>query len=82
VPDGHAGVWALGVSFQQQATQRLWHFTGGRWTGPQRPAFGGTAGELLQLAAVPGTGSVWGAGIVAHGDKLDGLIAIDGPTPR
>jgi hypothetical protein len=82
MPDGHGGLWALGGSSHFGVSQRLWHYTGGVWRVPISPRFGGSTGELAQLAAVPGTDSVWGAGALRLGASTAGLIAVDGPTPR
>jgi hypothetical protein len=83
VPDGRGGLWALGVSYQDGAlvSQRLWHYAGGRWRAPIEPTFGGSRGELMQLTAVPGVDTLWGVGSVAHKSSLNGLIAVEGPTP-
>jgi hypothetical protein len=80
VPDGNGGLWALGVCLAQSRTH-LWHFTSGKWSAPISPKFGGTAAAPLQLAAVPGTGSVWAVGALERGSRVDALIGIDGPTP-
>jgi hypothetical protein len=80
-PDGSGGVWAVAGGLEAPSL-RIWHLTGGTWTGPSTPSFGSSHRILFQLAAVPGTSSVWGAGAVAHGSSADGLIALVGPTPR
>jgi hypothetical protein len=79
-PDGHGGIWAAagGVAVTKV---RLWHLTGGTWTS-STPAFGSSQRTLFQLAAVPGSSSVWGVGVIARGKRYDGLIALVGPTPR
>ncbi len=82
VPDGNGGLWALGTSTSPGITQRIWHLTNGAWQSPLQPRFGGSTGSLLQLAAVPGTASVWGAGVRLSGKTHDGLIAVEGPMPR
>ena len=82
VPDGRGGLWALGKSYTLGVSQRLWHYNGHLWRAPISPRFGGSASELSQLTAVPGTDSIWGAGVQTRGGSLDGLIAVDGPTPR
>ncbi len=81
-PDGRGGAW--GVSFASNVKgqpERLWHLAGATWSA-DKPSFGKHLWILEQLAAVPGTGSVWGVGAVKAGKSEDGLIAIDGPTPR
>jgi hypothetical protein len=81
VPDGHRGLWVLGGCMEAGRSQ-LWHFTAGTWSAPTSPMFGGSKAELLQLAAVPGTGSVWAAGVVQRGESTDGLVGLDGPAPK
>jgi hypothetical protein len=90
VPDGHGGLWGLGTcrnncfnNQNRRLSQRLWHFTGGRWLAPAAPKFGGAAGELESLAVVPGTSTIWGAGVLwRNGSSAVGLIALAGPAPR
>ncbi len=80
VPAG-SGLWALGTSLSS-GVSKLWHYSGGAWSSPSSPKFGGTDATLLQLAAVPGTASVWAAGEVDLHKADVGLIGIDGPTPH
>ena len=81
-PDGHGGLWALSETVGLTSAPVLWHETAGKWSKPIRPGFGAGA-ALMELAAVPGTRSVWAAGEVgAVPAAAEGLIAIDGPTPR
>ena len=84
VPDGAGGLWGLAESLSAGSTERLWHFTRGRWQAPVSPRFGGTSAALGQLAAIPGSRSVWAAGAVSRGGSAAtaGLIAVAGPTPR
>ena len=79
-PDGRGGIWAAagGVSVTKV---RIWHLTGTTWTSSS-PAFGSSQRTLFQLAAVPGTSSVWGVGVIARGNSDEGLIALVGPMPR
>jgi hypothetical protein len=79
--DGTGGIWAVAGGFVS-AKIRIWHLTGGVWTGPTSPTFGGSERTIFQLAAIPGASSVWGVGAVGHGPSADGLIALVGPTPR
>ena len=52
-------------------------------SGPRcQPAFGKHAWLLWQIAAVPHTDSVWGAGALKVGKSTVGLLALAGPTPR
>lgn len=80
-PDGHGGIWAIAGGLAASSV-RIWHLTGGAWSGPSTPSFGSSKRALFQLAAVPGTSSVWGVGAVARGTGVEGLIALVGPTPR
>jgi hypothetical protein len=79
-PDGDGGIWAAAGGVATTKV-RIWHLTGSTWTSSS-PAFGSSERTLFQLAAVPGTSSVWGVGVVARGKSDDGLIALVGPTPR
>jgi hypothetical protein len=81
VPDGSGGLWALGGSLAGSAS-KLWHDTGGKWSAAISPRFGASNRELLELAAVPGTRTVWGVGVAERGSRAEGLIAVTGPTPR
>jgi hypothetical protein len=80
-PDGRGGIWAIAGGLATTSV-RIWHLTGGAWTGPSSPSFGSSRRILFQLAAVPGTSSVWGVGAVALGTRTEGLLALEGPTPR
>jgi hypothetical protein len=80
-PDGHGGLWTLGLCLDK-GTFELWHFTGGKSSAPSSPKFGASKAAVLQLAAVPGTSSVWAAGAVLIKKATDGLIGVYGPTPR
>ena len=80
-PDGHGGIWAAAGGLATTKV-RIWHLTGGAWTGPVSPSFGSSQRTLFQLSTVPGTSSVWGVGAVARGASTDGLLALVGPTPR
>jgi hypothetical protein len=81
VPDGHGGLWALGLCLTSSGNSDLWHFIGGKSSAPAKPKFGGSYASLMQLARVPGTDSVWAAGQVQVGKATDGLIGVYGPTP-
>ena len=80
-PDSDGGIWAVAGGLEAPNI-RIWHLTGGAWTGPSSPSFGSSHRTLFQLAAVPGTSSVWGVGAVERGSTAAGLIALVGPTPR
>jgi hypothetical protein len=79
-PDGSGGLWGLAVNESSGATQ-LWHLSSGIWS-QSKPSFGGHQWALEQLAYVPGSTSVWAAGVIKAGRRTDGLIAVDGPLPR
>ncbi|MGO8956541.1 MAG: hypothetical protein ACLQFR_04095 [Streptosporangiaceae bacterium] len=79
-PDGRGGIFALAITVKGEP-ERLWHLAGATWS-QVKPAFGKHEWILEQLAAVPGTSSVWAVGALKDGNSADGLIAIDGPTPR
>jgi hypothetical protein len=80
--DGRGGIWGLAVAGNVRGEpERLWHLTGTTWS-KVTPNFGKREWILIQLAAVPGTASVWGVGAFKVGRSADALIAIDGPTPR
>jgi hypothetical protein len=78
-PDGH-GVWAVALASNRQSA-RLWHLAGTTWS-IVTPDFGKHAWILEQLAAVPHTSSVWGAGALQQGSGAEGLIAVAGPAPH
>jgi hypothetical protein len=80
VPDGSGGLWAVAAA-DNRDTQRLWHLHGSTWS-QVTPNFGKHEWVLEALAQVPHTGSVWGVGATRRGSSADGLIGIDGPTPR
>ncbi len=81
VPAGSGGVWTLGYCLTETAP-KLWHFTGSTWSPAASPRFGGASAIVVQLAAVPGTSSVWAVGGIEVNNADDGVIGIDGPTPR
>jgi hypothetical protein len=80
VPDGSGGLWALATN-ANTGFNRLWHLSGGSWAAVT-PRFGHHQLVLRQLAWVPGTKSVWAAGIIEKDRDLAGLIAVEGPLPR
>jgi hypothetical protein len=79
-PDGRGGTWVLGIATNRTST-KLWHLARGKWTAVH-PAFGRHAWIVAQLAAVPHTDSVWGAGALKEGKSAVALMALAGPTPR
>jgi hypothetical protein len=79
-PDGSGGLWAVAAADNRQ-TQRLWHLHRTTWA-QATPNFGKHEWELAALAQVPHTSSVWAVGATRRRSSVDGLIGIDGPTPR
>jgi hypothetical protein len=71
-PDGHGGLWALGAEIS--GPERLWHYSRGSWQAPGRSSW-----EVLELEAVPGTGSTWA--LAANADLTAALILLHGPRP-
>jgi hypothetical protein len=78
-PDGR-GAWAVAFANNRESSQ-LWRLSGSRWSLVKSP-FGKHASILTQLAAVPHSSSVWGAGGLKEGSSVEGLIAVAGPAPR
>ena len=61
--DGKGGVWLSADQLAAGAYRPyLYHDSGGRWTRTAVPASHGDATELLSMAWIPGTASLWGAG--------------------
>jgi hypothetical protein len=81
VSAGDGGVWTLGLCLGQPSPE-FWHRTGSTWSPATSPKFGAASAIVLRLAAVPGTSSVWAVGGIEVHTADDGLIGIDGPTPR
>lgn len=78
VPDGHGGLWTVAEPYPPligslPGPASLWHYTSGHWYGSQPGDM-----DLFQLAAVPGTTSIWAAGTAVTattpGYPGDGLI--------
>jgi hypothetical protein len=80
VPDGQDGIWAL-ASCTLGSCWRLWHFSNGQWQGPYQPRISGTATSVTDLAQIPGTTSVWGAGGRTVGSRQQGMILLQGGWP-
>jgi hypothetical protein len=81
VSDLHGGLWATGDCDCGGPAWRLWHYTGGQWTGPALPVIGGTAGLVNGIAAVPGTRSAWAAGTRFTNKFSDGVMLANGRLP-
>jgi hypothetical protein len=75
--DSHGGIWARGYCECGGPAWRLWHYTGGRWTGPFLPSLGSTSGIIVALSSVPGTSSMWAAGWRETATTLQGVILLD-----
>jgi hypothetical protein len=80
-PDGSGGLWALASCDCDSAAWRLWHETGGKWSGPTLPQISGDSVTATDIAWVPGTASVWGAGTRTLGSSNQGMILLDGNVP-
>jgi hypothetical protein len=80
--NGHGGMWALGLDTAnpKDPVTRLWLYSRGTWTEP--PLHLGHDPLLIQLAAVPRTGTVWAVGATRDGSLYRGLIVINGPVPH
>ena len=79
----NGGLWALSTNEQTSGQpQRMLHRQGTTWS-VVKPSFGNHEWLLEQIVTVPHTNSVWGAGTRKQGStSANGLIAIEGPTPR
>jgi hypothetical protein len=61
--DGNGGLWISADQFARGAYRPyLYHDSGGHWTRAAVPAGHGDATELLSMAWIPGTRTLWGAG--------------------
>jgi hypothetical protein len=87
-PDGQGGIWAAGLVLPElvepfPVTSYFAHFQNGSWTVEIEPD--SMQGVISGLAQVPGTGSLWAAGVTR--DELGGcgpcggLIGRFGPEP-
>jgi hypothetical protein len=79
-PDGSGGVWAI-AGATNRSYQRIWQLRGSTWT-RVTPGFSKHKWVLESLAQVPHRTSVWAAGAISEGSKVDGLFAVEGATPR
>jgi hypothetical protein len=78
--DGHGGIW-LSATGEFVDSMRLFHYSGGHWTSYPSPALRGRPSTVNQLAWIPGTDSVWGAGLAVNESTgaVQGLIMKYGP---
>lgn len=76
VPDGSGGLWARGVCDCGGPAWRLWHLTGGKWTGPTIPV-SGNPGLFYGMALIPRTTSTLAVGI----NGTAGVIWLNGRRP-
>jgi hypothetical protein len=81
VSDQQGGLWAMGDCDCGGPAWRLWHYTGGRWTGPSLPVIGGTAGIVTGIAGIPGTRSAWATGQRFTDTSTDSVILVNGRLP-
>ncbi|MCW2917826.1 MAG: hypothetical protein JWN52_5894 [Actinomycetia bacterium] len=68
VPDGKGGIWGTRGSFYEGDPV---HLVGGKWTATALPKVKGKAVSVEKLAHVPGTTSIWGAGLLTWGGLPD-----------
>jgi hypothetical protein len=61
--DGHGGIWLSGYPSTRSAQGYLYHDSNGHWSQLPVPHKTGMVSAALALAWIPGTGSVWGAGV-------------------
>jgi hypothetical protein len=71
-PDGHGGLWALGAEIS--GPERFWHYSDGSWQAPGKSSW-----QVLELEAIPHSGSTWA--LAANADLTAGLILLHGPRP-
>jgi hypothetical protein len=76
VPDGTGGLWATGVCECGGPAWRLWHLTGGKWTGPTMPV-GGNPNLFYGMALIPRTTTTLAVGI----SGAAGVIWLNGRRP-
>jgi hypothetical protein len=76
VPDGSGGLWARGVCECGGPAWRLWHLTGGKWTGPTIPVSGNPS-FFFGMGLIPRTTTVLAAGV----DGASAVIWINGRRP-
>jgi hypothetical protein len=60
-PDGHGGFWLTDSSASRPVTYIV-HYAGGTWSRRLAPTESGYTNQVGNLALIPGTTSVWGAG--------------------
>ncbi len=72
------GLWAV-IAAQNADGHQLWHLMGTKWS-KASPGFGWHVWQIGQLAAIPGTHSMWAAGAIRYGATVDAMVALDGPT--
>jgi hypothetical protein len=62
--DGHGGFWLYSPEYVKGSyLTYLFHYSDGRWTYVAIPHTKGDATQIQALATIPGTTSVWAAGI-------------------
>jgi hypothetical protein len=75
-PDGHGGVWFSGLG--KSASWVVHRSAGGTWSSTKPAA--GSASTVYQLARIPGTRSLWGAGTTAAATGADVAVWGHGPA--
>jgi hypothetical protein len=61
--DGHGGIWMVAEANANKESW-FWHFSAGRWTKTPVPSRFGEQPQVLSLAWIPGTRSMWAIGDV------------------
>jgi hypothetical protein len=73
--DGHGGLWIADVRETKAQPRYFAHYSGGRWSRQLVPAATGTeTGQVLDLAQLPGTRSMWALGTVFPTGSTDTVL--------
>ena len=77
--DGHGGLWLTG--YPPGPVQYFFHdSSSGHWSRQPVPSVTGDSAQLSALSQIPGTASLWAAGLLLRGDGTDqGVILKFGP---
>jgi hypothetical protein len=77
IADGAGGVWAAGSP--SYGNSAVFHYSAGKWTSVPMPTVSGKFTSISALARVPGTTTVYGAGMPVFGGlpETEGLIVHD-----
>jgi hypothetical protein len=72
------GVWGV-TAAENVTSHQLWHLIGTRWF-QVSPGFGWHAWQLGGLAAIPGTSSIWAAGMIRYRGTVNAIVALKGTS--